>query len=100
MVEDLLAAGADPDLPNNKGWTALHQAAYADPPSDPTAALATLDMLLEAGASPYAEAYGDGGTPLAIALFWGHRAARGAARRRRRSRRSICASRRGSAGST
>ena len=31
-------------------------------------------MLLEAGASPYAEAYGDGGTPLAVALFWGHRA--------------------------
>ena len=72
MVEDLLDAGADPDLPNNKGWTALHQAAYAHPPSDPTAALATLERLLTAGASPYAEAYGDGGTPLAIALFWGH----------------------------
>ncbi len=72
MVEDLLAAGADPDLPNNKGWTALHQAAYADPPSDPAAGPATLEMLLAAGASPYAEAYGDGGTPLAIALFWGH----------------------------
>ena len=71
MVENLLAAGADPDLPNNKGWTALHQAAYSDP-SKPGAALATLDMLLEAGASPYAEAYGDGGTPLAVALFWGH----------------------------
>jgi ankyrin repeat protein len=71
MVEDLLDAGADPDLPNNKGWTALHQAAYSDP-SKPGAGLATLDMLLEAGASPYAEAYGDGGTPLAMALFWGH----------------------------
>jgi ankyrin repeat protein len=71
MVENLLAAGADPDLPNNKGWTALHQAAYSDP-SKPGAGLATLDMLLEAGASPYAEAYGDGGTPLAVALFWGH----------------------------
>jgi len=29
--------------------------------------------MLKAGASPYAEAYGDGGTPLAVALFWGHR---------------------------
>ena len=71
MVENLLAAGADPDLPNNKGWTALHQAAYSNP-SKPGTGLATLDMLLEAGASPYAEAYGDGGTPLAVALFWGH----------------------------
>ena len=72
MVEDLLDAGADPGLPNNKGWTALHQAAYAHPPSDPAPALATLERLLAAGASPYAEAYGDGGTPLAVALFWGH----------------------------
>jgi ankyrin repeat protein len=73
MVQDLLAAGADPELANNKGWTALHQAAYADPTRDPAGALATLDMLLEAGASPFAEAYGDGGTPLSVALFWGHR---------------------------
>jgi len=73
MVHDLLDAGADPDLPNNKGWTALHQAAYADPAGDPAGALAMLDALLKAGASPFAEAYGDGGTPLAVALFWGHR---------------------------
>jgi ankyrin repeat protein len=73
MVQDLLAADADPDLPNNKGWTALHQAAYADPSADPAGALAMLDALLEAGASPFAQAYGDGGTPLAVALFWGHR---------------------------
>lgn len=73
MVQDLLAAGADPELPNNKGWTALHQAAYADPGGDPQAASATLELLLKAGASPFAQAYGDGGTPLAIALFWGHR---------------------------
>jgi ankyrin repeat protein len=72
MVEDLLTAGADPNLPNNKGWTALHQAAYAHPPSDPTPAISTLEQLLKAGASPYSEAYGDGGTPLAISLFWGH----------------------------
>jgi ankyrin repeat protein len=73
MVHDLLDAGADPDLPNNKGWTALHQAAYADPAGDPAAALAMLDALLKAEASPFAQAYGDGGTPLAVALFWGHR---------------------------
>ena len=73
MVQELLAADADLDLPNNKGWTALHQAAYADPSGDP-AALAMLDLLLKAGASPLAQAYGDGGTPLAVALFWGHRA--------------------------
>jgi ankyrin repeat protein len=73
MVQDLLAAGADPDLPNNKGWTALHQAAYADPAGDPAGALATLELLLKVGASPFAQAYGDGGTPLAVALFWGHR---------------------------
>ena len=72
MVQDLLAADGDPDLPNNKGWTALHQAAYAEPAGDPAAALATLDALLKAGASQFAEAYGNGGTPLAVALFWGH----------------------------
>ena len=37
----------------------------------PTNALATLDRLLAAGAAPETEAYGDGGTPLAITLFWG-----------------------------
>jgi ankyrin repeat protein len=73
MVDDLLAAGADPNLPNNKGWTALHQAAYGGP-SQKVAAIAILERLRAAGASPYAEAYGDGGTPLGISLFWGHRA--------------------------
>jgi ankyrin repeat protein len=73
MVDDLLAAGADPDLPNNKGWTALHAAAYSEPEGD-AASIAMLERLIKAGASPYAEAYGDGGTPLAVALFWGHRA--------------------------
>ena len=71
MFEALLAAGADPDLPNNKGWTALHAAAYADPEGDPSS-LAILEQLLAAGASVHAEAYGDGGTPLMVALFWGH----------------------------
>jgi ankyrin repeat protein len=71
-VDLLLAAGADADLPNNKGWTALHQAAYTDPAGDPGAAAGMLERLIEAGASVDAEAYGDGGTPLAVALFWGH----------------------------
>ena len=97
MVEDLLAAGADPDLSNNKGWTALHQAAYSDP-SKPRAGPATLEMLLTAGASPYAEAYGDGGTPLAIALFWDTCRWRNGSPRWR-SRRTICALRQDSAGS-
>jgi ankyrin repeat protein len=72
MFEDLLAAGADPDLPNNKGWTALHGAAYGIPKGDPATAIKMLERLLAAGASVHAEAYGDGGTPLAVALFWGH----------------------------
>lgn len=72
MVHDLLAAEADPNLPNNKGWTALHQAAYADPAGDPAGALDMLERLLKSGASPFAEAYGDGGTPLSVSLFWGH----------------------------
>ena len=70
MFEALLAAGADPDLPNNKGWTALHGAAYGGGARGSD--LATLERLLAAGASVHAEAYGDGGTPLAVALFWGH----------------------------
>jgi len=72
MFDDLLAAGADPDLPNNKGWTALHGAAYGDPEADRATAIKVLERLLAAGASVHAEAYGDGGTPLAVALFWGH----------------------------
>ncbi len=64
----LLAAGADPNLPNDRGWTPLHQAGYRNDP-----AMATL--LLEAGARPEHEAHGAGGTALAVALFWGHREA-------------------------
>lgn len=62
----LLAAGADANQPNDRGWTPLHQAAYRNDP-----AMATL--LLAAGARPNVEAHGAGGTPLAVALFWGHR---------------------------
>jgi len=51
---------------NDRGWTPLHQAAYRNDP-------AMAALLLEAGARPGAEAHGAGGTPLAVALFWGHR---------------------------
>ena len=61
----LLAAGADPARANVHGWTALHQAAYMGRPD-------LAGMLLAAGAPPAASARGDGGTPLVMALFWGH----------------------------
>jgi hypothetical protein len=65
LVALLLSAGADVASANVHGWTALHQAAYAG--------LAPLaQMLLDAGAPAGACARGDGGTPLVIALFWGH----------------------------
>jgi ankyrin repeat protein len=65
----LLERGADVDLPTTRGVTPLHQAAYGNQPD-------LIDILIEAGASPDAHAYGEGGTPLCMALFWGHDAAR------------------------
>ncbi len=65
-IAALLAAGADVNEANNRGWTPLHQAAYAN-----RTEIATL--LLEHGAAADAEAHGAGGTPLIVALFWGHR---------------------------
>ena len=65
-VETLLAAGADPNDANDRGWTPLHQAAYSN-----QSAMAAL--LIDRGADLEAEAHGSGGTPLIIALFWGHR---------------------------
>jgi len=65
LVEMLLAAGAEPDRANHKGWTALHQAAYSNN-------VALADRLLAAGATIDLEAYDDGGTPLVVALWWGH----------------------------
>lgn len=61
----LLAAGADPGRGNVHGWAPLHQAAYMGRPD-------LAGMLLAAGAPPVASARGDGGTPLVMALFWGH----------------------------
>jgi ankyrin repeat protein len=65
-VKLLLDRGADPAHANAHGWTPLHQTAYSN-----QSALAA--MLLDAGAPPEAEARGEGGTPLVVALFWGHR---------------------------
>ena len=65
-VEALLAAGADVSQGNNRGWTPLHQAAYANH-------CEIAGMLIERGAALDLEAHGAGGTPLVVALFWGHR---------------------------
>jgi ankyrin repeat protein len=64
----LLKHGADPSRGNVHGWTPLHQAAYSNLPL-------LLDLLLDAGAQVAVSARGDGGTPLVVALFWGHREA-------------------------
>ncbi len=89
----LLERGADVTHANVHGWTPLHQAAYLGSPR-------LARIFLEAGARADAYARGDGGTPLVVALFWGHRETaerlsdlRRRARqpaRRRRPRRSAC----------
>ncbi len=66
MIEALLAAGCDVNDANDRGWTPLHAAAYANQRE-------IGGMLLAKGAAPDAEAHGAGGTPLIAALFWGHR---------------------------
>jgi ankyrin repeat protein len=66
LVRLLLERGADPNRGNDYGWTKLHQAGYSNGRD-----LAAL--LLEAGARTDLPARGDGGTPLVVALFWGHR---------------------------
>jgi ankyrin repeat protein len=65
-IKALLAAGSDVNDGNDRGWTPLHAAAYAN-----QSGIASL--LIEAGAALDAEAHGAGGTPLIAALFWGHR---------------------------
>ncbi|MBE8519904.1 ankyrin repeat domain-containing protein [Amycolatopsis sp. H6(2020)] len=74
----LLDHGADPARGNVHGWTPLHQAAYSNLPL-------LLDMLLEAGAPIDVSARGDGGTPLVVALFWGHREVAGKLAEHRRA---------------
>jgi ankyrin repeat protein len=66
LVEVLLAVGADVNHQNVHGWTALHQAAYANLPQ-------LAELLLKAGARTDLEARGEGGTPLTVALFWGNK---------------------------
>ncbi len=66
FVRLLLDRGADPNRGNDYGWTRLHGVAYAN---DRAAAA----LLLDAGARTDLSARGDGGTPLVVALFWGHR---------------------------
>ncbi len=65
LVEYLLAAGADVNAANDRGWTPLHQAAYSNQ-------CAIAETLIRSGADLDAEAHGAGGTPLVVALFWGH----------------------------
>jgi ankyrin repeat protein len=64
LVRTLLAAGSDPGYPNDRGWTPLHQAAGADH-------VPLVELLVAAGAPITLSAHGDGGTPLAVALWWG-----------------------------
>jgi ankyrin repeat protein len=71
----LLDLGSDVDLATTRGVTPLHEAAYSNQAE-------LIEMLLDAGASPQMNAYGDGGTPLVMALFWGHNEAREALARR------------------
>jgi ankyrin repeat protein len=65
LVSLLLARGADVAHANVHGWTALHQAGYANLP-------VMARVLLDAGAPTARYARGDGGTPLSAALFWGN----------------------------
>jgi len=66
MIRMLLERGADVNRGNDYGWTKLHQAGYGDDRE-------LAELLLAAGARADLYARGDGGTPLVVALFWGHR---------------------------
>lgn len=65
-IEALLAAGCGANDANDRGWTPLHAAAYANK-------VEIAARLMAKGAALDAEAHGAGGTPLMAALFWGHR---------------------------
>jgi ankyrin repeat protein len=65
LLDLFIRAGADINDPNDRGWTPLHQAAYSSQ-------VELANRLVDAGAALDSEAHGDGGTPLAVALFWGH----------------------------
>ncbi|HYP15529.1 MAG TPA: ankyrin repeat domain-containing protein [Bryobacteraceae bacterium] len=66
LLQALLRAGADVNEANDRGWTPLHQAAYSNQCD-------IAEPLIDSGADLDAEAHGSGGTPLIVALFWGHR---------------------------
>jgi ankyrin repeat protein len=66
LVDLLLERGADVNRGNAHGWTPLHSAGYGNHPQ-------MARTLLAAGARPDVFGRGDGGTPLIVALFWGHR---------------------------
>lgn len=66
LVRLLLERGADVNRGNDYGWTRLHSAGYGD-------GVELAQFLLGAGARTDISARGDGGTPLVVALFWGHR---------------------------
>jgi ankyrin repeat protein len=66
IVSLLLERGADPNRGNDYGWTKLHQAGYGNDRE-------LARTMLAAGARIDLSARGDGGTPLVVALFWGHR---------------------------
>ncbi len=68
QIKALLAAGADVNEGNDRGWTPLHAAAYSNQPE-------IAALLIANGAALDVEAHGAGGTPLIVALFWGHREA-------------------------
>ena len=66
LVRLLLARGADPNRGNDYGWTKLHQAGQSNQRE-------IAEVMITAGARTDLSARGDGGTPLVVALFWGHR---------------------------